>query len=376
MSLRDILCQDKAISLLQRGYACNKSAHAYIFAGLDGVGKFKTAVEWAKLLLCEHPVTEEKGALHFADSCGVCESCQLFEVGSHPDFEHVYKELREFTEDGKGKPPPVELPINVIREFLIKKVATRPTRSQRKVFVVSEAEKLNISSQNCVLKVLEEPPAYCCIILLCTRMERLLPTTKSRCQTIRFGPIDEQIIVEKLKESGIDSRKAQYFARLSSGSLGAACQWAELELADAGLYALKRKLVDSVVSYELSDALGIAQNCLDESKRLAAAWSHLDKATSRTDISRRAHKTLIQIVISTLHDAMRLDIAPADTLFNFDQKDQVVKLAGRFDAEQAANRIADCYELLRWIEAGVNEKLIFERLLLNLSISGTMAVRD
>ena len=202
MSLKEIFCQDKAISILQRALAAGKTAHAYIFAGTEGVGKFKTASEWAKLLLCKNPVTEKTKETEFADSCGSCESCRVFEAGSHPDFNNVYKELREFTENGKNKAPPVDLPIDVIREFLIDKVSARPTLSERKVFVVSEAERLNKHSQNALLKVLEEPPEYCCIILLCTRLEKLLPTTKSRCQIIRFVPVAEDRIIEKLKAAG------------------------------------------------------------------------------------------------------------------------------------------------------------------------------
>jgi len=57
------------------------------------------------------------------------------------------------------------------------------------------------------------------------------------------------------------------------------------------------------------------------------------------------------------------------TEINFDQKEQVKKLADRFDAEQAAKIIADCYRMLRWVESGVNEKLIFEQMLLNLASS-------
>jgi DNA polymerase III subunit delta' len=150
MSLKEIYCQDRAISILQRALASERSAHAYIFAGIEGVGKFKTAFEWAKLLLCESPVTGKD----FADSCGRCESCRLLEADSHPDFNHVYKELLEFTREGKGKKTPLDLPIDVIREFLIEKVSAKPSLSRRRVFVISEAEKLNDSSQNCLLKVL------------------------------------------------------------------------------------------------------------------------------------------------------------------------------------------------------------------------------
>ena len=273
MSLKEIFCQDKAISVLQRGFAADKMPHAYIFAGAEGVGKFKTAREWAKLLLCKNPATENG----FADSCGLCQSCRLFEAGSHPDFNLIYKELLEFTKDNKDKTTPLDLAIDVIREFLIDKVSTRPTLSQRRVFIISEAERLNASSQNAMLKVLEEPPAYCTIVLLCTRMERLLPTTKSRCRIIRFSHIDQERIINQLKAMGLNGEKAQYFARLAQGSLGQGCQWAQLELADANLYQIKKELLNSLSTYKLADCLDLAERLLDKAKKIAAAWGELDE---------------------------------------------------------------------------------------------------
>jgi len=370
MSLKEIFCQDKAISILQRGFAADKMPHAYIFSGAEGVGKFKTAREWAKLLLCKNPVTENG----FADSCGWCQSCRMFEAGSHPDFNLIYKELLEFTKDNKDKKTPLDLAIDVIREFLIDKVSIRPTLSQRRVFIVSEAERLNIPSQNALLKSLEEPPNYCSIILLCTRMERLLSTTKSRCRIIRFSHIDEGRIIDKLKAMGLDEKKAQYFARLAQGSLGQGCQWAQLELADANLYKTKKELLGSLSTYELADCLNLADWLLDESKEIAAAWAELDKTTSKTDINRRAQKTLIQIIISALHDAMKLNVPGPQSFINSDQKEQIKIIATRLSAEQLAEKIADAYKTMRWIEANVNEKLIFEQLLLNLAVLDTIKV--
>jgi len=386
MSLKEIFCQDKAISVLQRGFAADKMPHAYIFAGAEGVGKFKTAREWAKLLLCKNPVMENGFAdpssaaaasplpLRRVDSCGSCQSCQMFEAGSHPDFDLIYKELLEFTKDNKDKKTPVDLAIDVIREFLIDKISTRPTLSQRRVFVVSEAERLNASSQNAMLKVLEEPPAYCTIVLLCTRMERLLPTTKSRCRIIRFSHIDQERIIDQLKAMGLNGEKAQYFARLAQGSLGQGCQWARLELADANLYQIKKELLNSLSTYKLADCLDLAERLLDKSKKIAAVWEDIEKTTSKTDINRRAQKTLIQITISALHDAMKLNIAGPQSFINSDQKEQIKSIANRFSPEQSAEKIADAYKTMHWIESNVNEKLIFEQLLLNLAVSDTIKV--
>jgi DNA polymerase-3 subunit delta' len=370
MSFKEIFCQDRAIELLQRAFHSNRAAHAYIFAGPEGVGKFKTACEWAALLLCHDPVVVDG----FAESCGKCRPCRLLEAGSHPDFNHIYKELREFTEDGKGKGPPVDLPIDVVREFLIAKVSIRPSFSQRKVFVVSEAQKLNASSQNSLLKVLEEPPLYCCIVLLCSRLDELLPTIKSRSQIIRFGPVDEQRIIDHLAQTGLDTQQSRYFARLAEGSLGTASRWAELELSGAGLYQTKKELVNVLAGYEYAEAPDFADELLKKAKEIAAAWAELDKNTSKTDIHRRALKTLIRMVISVFQDVMKLNLQPADKAINFDQQDQINKLARRFDPEQSAQKISDCYQKLQWIESSVNERLIFEHLLLSLANSDTMPV--
>ena len=136
MSLNEVFCQDRAIGTLQKALAAGRMAHAYIFSGSEGVGKFKTAKQWAKVLLCENPVRENG----FADSCGSCESCNLLEADSHPDFSHIYKERVQFTKDGKGRKTPAFLAKDVVREFVIDKVSVRPTHSARRVFVVSDAE--------------------------------------------------------------------------------------------------------------------------------------------------------------------------------------------------------------------------------------------
>ncbi len=369
MSLNDVFCQDRAIEILHRGLASGRPAHAYLFAGLEGVGKYKTAYEWARLLLCQRPVVRDCEDRSFADSCGSCESCTLFEGGAHPDYSHVYKELLEFTRDGKGRKAPVEFPIDVVREFLLEKVTIRPTVDDRRVFVVSEAEKLNASSQNALLKVLEEPPHYCTIILLCTRLEQLLPTTKSRCQIIRFGPIAEDRIILRLSEMGLDRTRAQFFARLAQGSLGLACQWAALEREGLALLDAKKGIVSALASFQRADVLELTERFIACGKQIAAAWSDLDKTVSKSDLTRRAQKTVIQILLSAFHDAMMVNVVPEHAPIHFDQATEIARLTDRLDPEQAARCIDEGYEALRWIDANVNEKLIFERLLLRLARS-------
>jgi DNA polymerase-3 subunit delta' len=370
MSLKEIFSQDRAISILQRALASERVPHAYIFAGLGGVGKFTTALAWAKLLLCDSPLTDN----NFADACGSCPSCQSFAAASHPDFAHVYKELIQFTKDGKNKKTPIDLPIAVIREFLIEKVSIRPTLSKRKVFIVSESEKLNISSQNALLKTLEEPASFCHIILITSRSEKFLPTIRSRCQTIGFGPIDEKMIQSSLDSFDIAPPAAKFFAKLSYGSLGAAHDWAKLQAEGADLYNIKRLVLGSLASLTLPGSLTAAETIQKEVKKLADVWAKLEEQTSKTDISRRAQKTIIQIIISALRDVMLLQTTQTDQLTNSDQPDQLRSIARRLDAESAAEKITAAARSMQWIDANVNQKLIFEHLLLNLGISDTIKV--
>jgi hypothetical protein len=71
---------------------------------------------------------------------------------------------------------------------------------------------------------------------------------------------------------------------------------------------------------------------------------------------------------------MNLNVTRVKEPVNFDQKEQIEKLAARFNAETAAEKISDCYRVLRWIESSVNEKLIFEQLLLSLADSDTIQI--
>ncbi len=363
MPLKDIFCQEKALIAIQNAFTGNKVAHAYIFAGPDGVGKFTTAREFGKLLLCKNPVLKN----HFADSCGSCESCRLFDAGSHPDYEKIYKELLKYTREGKEKESPVQFPIDVVREFVIEKVSQKPSFSARRVFILTEAEKLNNESQNCLLKVLEEPPAYCCIILICTRPDKLLATIRSRCQILKFGRIDEEKIIERLQQPEAGEKKGRYFARLADGSLGLAGTYMQLETAGANIYKTKSFIVNALADYEYKDSLELAENFQKPAKEITAIWVKLAPLTSKSDINRKSLGIILQIIISAFHDAMITNADDKMQIINFDQAEQIKKIASKFNTEQAAEKIAECYKAIHYLESSVNEKLIFEQLLLNLA---------
>lgn len=364
MSLKDVLCQDKAIEAFEQAIQSGRLGHAYIFAGNDGVGRFFTAKQWAKALLCDKPETDDQG---FYDSCRVCSGCKLVDNDNHPDFKHIYKELLEFTKDSSNRnKTPNQLSIDVVREFLVDVVASKPQMAKRAVYVVSEAEKMAAPAQNAMLKTLEEPPGYCVIILLCTRTDMLLPTILSRCQVIRFGPINENIIIERLASQGCQKAEAGFWARFTDGSLGQSMMFAALSKS-CDCYRIKCELVSKMNSIKLADCLNIAEWMGEKTAQIAEAMQEQLKDVSKPDIKRRAQKTLLKILLTAAADIMKVSVSDAVPLVNDDQRAVIKSMSGVLDADTAAKFVEKVNKSIGWVDAYVNEKLIFEEILLHFA---------
>ena len=364
MSLLDIQCQDNAIWRLQRAFQHKRLAQAYIFAGLEGTGRFLTARELAKAILCENRQSLEHDGNTFIDSCGQCRSCLLFEGNGHPDFQHIYKELVKFSSKGSTlRTSPIDLPKDVVQEYLIDRIHRRPTMSQYTVYVVSEAEKMNAFSQNAILKTLEEPPAFCTIILLCTNPERLLPTIHSRCQLLRFGSISTEIIVSRLTEQGCEKAEAQYWAGFTGGSLGKSLEAAALRTGDYSCYQMKKELIRMLLELKLQTTLELAEWIAQQVKQTTALLSDMFGDISKSDLTRRSQKMIIKMIATAVSDMLKLASGTND-IVNLDQRELLGSYAPTLDAVNAARFIEKCAENLDWVDRSVNERLNFEELLL------------
>ena len=147
------------------------ASHAYIVASEDETLRNETAAQLARTLLCERGGNEP---------CGVCESCRLARAGTHPDLVTV-----ERREDERGKPKH-DIAVEQIRQMILDAYA-RPQTAEHKVYIIRDAQLMNISAQNAALKILEEPPAHDVFILCAESAEALLPTVRSRCVVLRAG---------------------------------------------------------------------------------------------------------------------------------------------------------------------------------------------
>jgi len=201
MSYKSIKGQDSAVAFLQISIARGTVAHAYIFHGPQGAGKFSTAVQFAKALNCHAP---QDGA-----PCDVCPSCVKIEKVSHPDLIVA----RQGNETSIG--------IDDIRD-VIHAVGLKPFEARYKVCIIDGAGLLTQQASNALLKTLEEPPPFSVIILIAEKAHGLYRTIVSRAQVVRFDALTAEVIRSILTEKyGISPEKAKILARFSSGGIDA-----------------------------------------------------------------------------------------------------------------------------------------------------------
>lgn len=150
----------------------NNILQAYLFLGTEGIGKKLIAKEFAKKILCNN--TNE-------ETC-TCKSCTCFDGGNHTDFSII-------NENGEN------IKIEQIRK-ITEKVIEKPIISNRKVYIINDAEKMTKEAQNCLLKTLEEPPSFITIILISSNENAILNTIKSRCMKIKFKNISDEALLK------------------------------------------------------------------------------------------------------------------------------------------------------------------------------------
>lgn len=197
MRLADLIGQDLARAALERAIAGGRVAHAYVFEGPAGVGKRSAALGLAMALDC--PVAPGAG-------CGACEICRRIEAGLHPD-------VPSFGPSGPGG----QIVIDDIRAILAL-TRTRPHEARARVIVVDDADAMNPSSANGLLKTLEEPLAGNHLVLCTGAPDRLLPTVRSRAQRIRFRALSPAALAEIARARGLPEARAEIAVALADGS--------------------------------------------------------------------------------------------------------------------------------------------------------------
>ncbi len=363
MSIFEVQGQGRAIEQLQRAMRAERVAQSYIFHGPEGVGKALSAVQWAKLLLCARPVTRTSEFGPVWDCCDECHECQLVASGGHPDLHIISRSSNKYVKDKSKRDRQLrDLPIDIIREFVIVPAGVQPSRGRARVFVIDEAERMNNQAQNSILKTLEEPPANAYLVLVTSRPDRFLPTIHSRCQSVRFGPLGREFITGKLVEAGASAEAAGYWANFSGGRLGMA-----LNLSGSVLGEVRSDLLSRLSAVDYDTALEMAGWLVDVGKKYGDSLKD-ETEQSGAENTRDGQILLMEMMIHgfslALREAAGVDVSGAG------ERDSVSKLAGRFGSYGASEAIRATARAQGQLYANVNATLLFESLLLEYTSNG------
>lgn len=374
MSIFEVRHQPRAQRLIQRALASDRLPHAYIFHGPEGVGREMFAQRLGKLLLCERRALVSAGDVEgferwsggqVVDACQECEACRAVHAGTHPDQHIVYRELI------KQHPDPVvrarkgiDLGIDVIREFVISRVGNKPAMGRGKVFIVREADKMNVAAQNALLKTLEEPPATTFLMLVTASLDRLLPTVRSRCQQIPFGPLPADFIVEHLvaNNDAITTEEAGLCAAYGSGSLGLAQRHH-----DDRLMEYDARMGEVFTGLRQGGVSQLAKRIIANAKELGGVYQTRDQAISDTEAQRQGLKSLLSLLSDRYRHALHAAVGVADGQVHTTADDQPDGPGQSLTAGRAADAIRTITTTERQLDLNANVQLCVEGLLIHLS---------
>ncbi|HBR55982.1 MAG TPA: DNA polymerase III subunit delta' [Blastocatellia bacterium] len=332
----------EALIRMRRG---GRVPNALLFAGPDGVGKKLFALQLAKSFLCRE-------ANDFA-LCGQCSVCSRIERFSIPDAADKTKD--EFKQVFFSEHPDVGMVAAYNRNILIDAVRDlereanfRPFEADFRFFIIDDADKMGDAAANALLKTLEEPPAASHIVLITSRPESLLPTIRSRCQTIRFAPLSPAEIAEFLSRDGIHSEGSALAARISGGSIGRAISL-DLEKFIALREAMLKIMENALFRTDFAALLQAAEAMNDA------------KGSDDFEQSLEILETLVRDVWLVRNHA------EAEMVSNFDLIDSLKHLASEVGSQRLAYWLAEIEKLRQSLAVNVNKKIGADALLLKMA---------
>jgi DNA polymerase-3 subunit delta' len=357
MSFSEVIAQYRVKNILSRAIAENAIAHAYCFYGEEGIGKDALALAFAKVLNCSTPIRHNDGTI---DACDECKSCKDSSRLEHPNIMFITAlpagktntrnedaPLLQLSEDIlaaytremklKAEDPyhPIHLPnaqtirIASIREIK-KNVRMSAMQEGRRVFIISQAEKMNMESANAFLKTLEEPHDNITFILTTSKKDALPQTVLSRCQQVYCDIIPTADLVHALiSRHELPESEAQLIVAFAQGSYGRA-----LSYMNEDMQSMREDIVDL-----LRSALKRKHYRLDLMRQLESIAS--DKDRSMMELLLR----LLALWIRDCHYAVNMP-GNDSGIINRDQIDSIRKFSQAFID-------ADYHAILHMIEQSI-----------------------
>jgi len=287
----NIIGNEKTKEMLTKSIINNKTSHSYLFIGIEGIGKKKVAQYFAKAILCTN---ENK-------PCNICKSCIEFDSFNNPDYSIL-------------EPEGNIIKIDQIRN-LQKRIQEKPIISNKKVYIINDADKMTKEAQNCLLKTLEEPPEFATIILIGTNESAFLSTIKSRCMILHFNKIDDKEILKYLNENYGLKNITPNMLKSFQGSIGKAIKLKDKQEE----YQQIDNLLNNLARKDLIDVLNLSEVLYNSKDDIMEILEYMNNLLLNLSIEDFRYTNCINIVEDTkkrLQQNSNYDMCIDNMLFN------------------------------------------------------------
>ncbi|MBN1153742.1 DNA polymerase III subunit delta' [candidate division KSB1 bacterium] len=327
--------QDKVKEILLRTLSRKRIPHALLFHGPKGVGKEAMALELARAFICQE---DELYA------CNQCSDCHRIAHLTHPDVYFIFPFTGKITVDEEKailksvvdnpymRSNPWATPsISIEQIRQLKKESSLSTfENKGRVVIIAEAHLMTPEAANSLLKLLEEPPSKMYLILTSSNHMALLPTIISRCQCLRFDPIEWRDIAAALTQrASVEESQANIIAKISSGS-----------------YRRAIELLDEDIDNKRTKVLDLLRAIIKNDFERLLAMEELVKSEEKNEI-----KELLNLLLLWFRDALIYIEGEANnsTIINIDQIDILDKFCHSFetlDVKRITDEIETAIQLI------------------------------
>lgn len=306
--LEQTIGHENLIERFLHSYQKGSLPHAMLFVGPSGVGKKRTALALAQLMLCRQPQPSR--------ACGICSSCMAISRG---------EETESLLLVGPDKNQIKLEEAHRILTFLNLKALR-----QRRVIIIDSADLLNPQAANSLLKILEEPPAETFFFLIAPSTVHVMATLRSRSQVMSFSPLTLAQLQSK-------SRAPEWALRASQGSfekLGLVTDKHELE---------SREKAISFLQVWLEQPQGYLWPDIRDFYR--------DRSSARS---------IAQHLAWLFRDVFYVQQRRLEYVLNLDQKAFLEKLAAQIPSEGLLDACQKALGLEDQLDANQDSSLVFE----------------
>ncbi|SNZ18292.1 DNA polymerase III, delta prime subunit [Terribacillus aidingensis] len=302
----------------------DRISHAYIFQGARGTGKAELSRLYAKSIFCKNRTG--------AEPCNDCKDCRRIDSGNHPDLHWIIPD---------GASIKNEQILKLQKEF-----SYTGMESERKVYVMENADKMTANASNRLLKFLEEPGAYTTAILLTENSQALLQTIQSRCQILALQPLQEGQFAELLNSEGISQSSARLLSQLTNNYEEA------MEISGQEWFAKARKLVVQLVEV------------LETRPNEALLFVHSQWMPVMKD--REMQQLALHLLLLWFKDIIYLYADRPDSVIYIQEKDRLENSLRHWTRQRATDCLQSIMEAKRQLDQNVHPALVMEKLTLQM----------